>query len=108
MYIEIAGEHQDRPYWLIGTRRPTELAAAIEQITTAGPHRRNPRGMIMQTGFRKDRGWQLSRRSAALTGCSHGFLVVAGAYGARKVIQFVWKRITGKEPPSIRRTRTSR
>ena len=31
VYIEIAGEHQDRPYWLIGTRRPTELAAAIER-----------------------------------------------------------------------------
>jgi hypothetical protein len=31
VYIEIAGEHQGRPYWLIGTRRPTELAAAIER-----------------------------------------------------------------------------
>jgi Protein of unknown function (DUF3093) len=31
VYIEITGEHQDRPYWLIGTRRPTELAAAIER-----------------------------------------------------------------------------
>jgi Protein of unknown function (DUF3093) len=30
VYIEVTGEHQDRPYWLIGTRRPTELAAAIE------------------------------------------------------------------------------
>jgi Protein of unknown function (DUF3093) len=31
VYIEVTGEHQDRPYWLIGTRRPTELAAAIER-----------------------------------------------------------------------------
>jgi hypothetical protein len=31
VYIETAGDHQDRPYWLIGTRRPTELAAAIER-----------------------------------------------------------------------------
>ena len=31
VYIEVAGEHQDRPYWLIGTRRPAELAAAIER-----------------------------------------------------------------------------
>jgi hypothetical protein len=31
VYIEVKGEHQDRPYWLIGTRRPAELAAAIER-----------------------------------------------------------------------------
>ncbi len=31
VYIEIIGEHQDRPYWLVGTRRPAELAAAIER-----------------------------------------------------------------------------
>jgi hypothetical protein len=31
VYIEVTGEHQHRPYWLIGTRRPTELAAAIER-----------------------------------------------------------------------------
>jgi Protein of unknown function (DUF3093) len=31
VYIEITGEHQERPYWLIGTRRPAELAAAIER-----------------------------------------------------------------------------
>jgi Protein of unknown function (DUF3093) len=31
VYIEVTGEHQDRPYWLIGTRRPAELAAAIER-----------------------------------------------------------------------------
>jgi hypothetical protein len=31
VYIEITGEHQDRPYWLIGSRRPAELAAAIER-----------------------------------------------------------------------------
>jgi Protein of unknown function (DUF3093) len=31
VYIELSGEHQDRPYWLIGTRRPAELAAAIER-----------------------------------------------------------------------------
>ncbi len=31
VYIEVTGQHQDRPYWLIGTRRPAELAAAIER-----------------------------------------------------------------------------
>src|ERR1700689_911278 len=30
VYVEVTGEHQERPYWLIGTRRPAELAAAIE------------------------------------------------------------------------------
>ena len=31
VYIEVTGEHQERPYWLVGTRRPAELAAAIER-----------------------------------------------------------------------------
>jgi hypothetical protein len=31
VYIEVTGEHQQRPYWLLGTRRPAELAAAIER-----------------------------------------------------------------------------
>jgi hypothetical protein len=31
VYVEVIGEHQDRPYWLIGSRRPAELAAAIER-----------------------------------------------------------------------------
>ena len=31
VYIEISGEHQERPYWLLGSKRPTELAAAIER-----------------------------------------------------------------------------
>ena len=31
VYIEVIGEHQDRPYWLIGSRRQAELAAAIER-----------------------------------------------------------------------------
>jgi len=31
VYIEVTGEHQERPYWLIGTRRPAELATAIER-----------------------------------------------------------------------------
>src|SRR5258708_20916545 len=29
VYIEVTGEHQQRPYWLLGTRRPAALAAAI-------------------------------------------------------------------------------
>ncbi len=28
-----------------------------------------------------------------------GLIGVAAAYGARKVIYFIWKQITGKEPP---------
>jgi hypothetical protein len=31
VYIEVPGEDSDRPYWLIGTRRPADLAAAIER-----------------------------------------------------------------------------
>jgi len=31
VYVEVTGEHRERPYWLIGTRRPAELAAAIER-----------------------------------------------------------------------------
>ena len=31
VYVQVIGEHQNRPYWLIGTRRPAELAAAIER-----------------------------------------------------------------------------
>jgi hypothetical protein len=30
VYIEVTDQTQGRPYWLIGTRRPDELAAAIE------------------------------------------------------------------------------
>jgi hypothetical protein len=31
VYVEITGRPPDRPYWLIGTRRPAELADAIER-----------------------------------------------------------------------------
>jgi hypothetical protein len=31
VYVELTGEDQERPYWLLGTRRPAELAAAIER-----------------------------------------------------------------------------
>jgi hypothetical protein len=31
VYVEVTGEHQNRPYFLIGSRRPAELAAAIER-----------------------------------------------------------------------------
>ena len=31
VYVEITGQFAARPYWLIGTRRPAELAAAIER-----------------------------------------------------------------------------
>jgi len=41
VYIEVIGEHSGRPYWLVGTRRPAELAAAIErsrpQARAGGP-----------------------------------------------------------------------
>lgn len=30
VYVEVTGQFAARPYWLIGTRRPAELAAAIE------------------------------------------------------------------------------
>jgi hypothetical protein len=30
VYIEVTDQTQGKPYWLIGTRRPDELAAAIE------------------------------------------------------------------------------
>jgi len=35
VYVEVAGRPADRPYWLIGTRRPEELARAIEAARTA-------------------------------------------------------------------------
>jgi Protein of unknown function (DUF3093) len=31
VYVEVVGQFTARPYWLIGTRRPAELAAAIER-----------------------------------------------------------------------------
>jgi Protein of unknown function (DUF3093) len=31
VYVEVTGQFAARPYWLIGTRRPAELAAAIER-----------------------------------------------------------------------------
>lgn len=31
VYIEIAGDNPQRPYWLIGTRHPDELAQAIDR-----------------------------------------------------------------------------
>lgn len=31
VYIEVTGNDAAQPYWLIGTRRPAELAAAIER-----------------------------------------------------------------------------
>jgi hypothetical protein len=31
VYVRVAGSPPEPPYWLIGTRRPAELAAAIEQ-----------------------------------------------------------------------------
>ena len=31
VYVRVAGSPQGPPYWLIGTRRPAELADAIER-----------------------------------------------------------------------------
>jgi Protein of unknown function (DUF3093) len=31
VYVEVVGQFASRPYWLIGTRRPAELAEAIER-----------------------------------------------------------------------------
>jgi Protein of unknown function (DUF3093) len=31
VYVELAGKPPDRPYWLLGTRHPAQLAAAIER-----------------------------------------------------------------------------
>ena len=35
VYVAVAGRPAGRPYWLIGTRKPAELAAAIERATAA-------------------------------------------------------------------------
>lgn len=35
VFIEIAGRPAERPYWLIGTRRPAALADAIERAQSA-------------------------------------------------------------------------
>ena len=38
VYVEVAGRPAGQPYWLLATRRPEQLAAAIEQArTAAGP-----------------------------------------------------------------------
>jgi len=36
VYVEVAGKPAARPYWLIGTRHPAELAAAIERARLHG------------------------------------------------------------------------
>lgn len=35
VYVAVAGRPAARPYWLVGTRRPAELAAAIERARSA-------------------------------------------------------------------------
>ena len=35
VYVEVTGRPAERPYWLIGTRRPEQLARAIEAARTA-------------------------------------------------------------------------
>jgi hypothetical protein len=35
VYVEIAGRPPERPYWLLATRKPGELAAAIERARPA-------------------------------------------------------------------------
>jgi len=35
VYVEVAGRPAERPYWLIATRRPAELAAAIDSARAA-------------------------------------------------------------------------
>lgn len=39
VYVEVAGRPPQRPYWLIGTRNPEGLAAAIEDARRAGHDR---------------------------------------------------------------------
>lgn len=41
VYVGIEGRPAERPYWLIGTRRPAELAAAIERGRNAAAAGRN-------------------------------------------------------------------
>jgi len=38
VYVEVAGKPTGRPYWLVGTRHPAELAAAIERARLHGGH----------------------------------------------------------------------
>src|SRR6266571_3961071 len=35
VYVEVAGRPPERPYWLVGTRKPAELAAAVERARSA-------------------------------------------------------------------------
>lgn len=37
VYVEVGGGEDGTPYWLVGTRRPAELAAAIERARSARP-----------------------------------------------------------------------
>jgi hypothetical protein len=43
VYVEVTGRDAAHPYWLLGTRRPTELAAAIESARPVV----SPGGMAM-------------------------------------------------------------
>ncbi len=38
VYVDVAGRPAAQPYWLIATRRPGQLAAAIEQARAAAGH----------------------------------------------------------------------
>jgi hypothetical protein len=40
------------------------------------------------------------KRAEGVSKAAGAFAAFAGAYGARKVTMYVWKRITGKEPPT--------
>jgi Protein of unknown function (DUF3093) len=44
VYVGIAGRPPDQPYWLISTRRPAELAAAIQRARSGAPAGSVPAG----------------------------------------------------------------
>jgi len=53
VYVRVAGSPPEPPYWLIGTRRPAELAGAIE-LARSGP--RSSRQTSAANGHAEDGG----------------------------------------------------
>jgi hypothetical protein len=97
------------PYWLIGTRHPTELAAAIERCRAQAGH--EPVGLLRGRDKKEAGGMAEKRRSgklwlweglaefSAADGIIAGLAATAASVAARQVITFVWTKATGKEPP---------
>ena len=105
VYIEIAGDDQE----------PALLADRHQAARRSSPRRSSDRDRRpapaeppwddLQTGFRKDRGWQIRRRGRRASGCSRASALVVAAW-RRKVDRVrLEARSPARSRPSTRRTR---